>query len=136
MFWQTQPNNAALGPQSRLLTLTLTLLLSFPSMPCQLVSQTPAAPPRIEAVRKLYPVLLWNGNPIALIMPLLPCSPPTPQTPSFPRYTTRIEADRKLYPVLLSNGNLVHEGEAQNGRHFTVWEVRPDFPFDPSGRAS
>jgi aminopeptidase N len=38
------------------------------------------------------------------------------------KYTCRVEADKKLYPVLLSNGNLIESGDAENGRHFTVWE--------------
>ncbi|EFN58926.1 hypothetical protein CHLNCDRAFT_19903 [Chlorella variabilis] len=38
------------------------------------------------------------------------------------KYTTRIEADKAACPVLLSNGNLVGSGEAEGGRHFTVWE--------------
>ena len=36
-------------------------------------------------------------------------------------FTVRVEADKKSCPVLLSNSNLVEEGEAGNGRHFTVW---------------
>lgn len=35
-----------------------------------------------------------------------------------------MEADKKLYPVLLSNGNLIDSGDAANGRHYAVWEVR------------
>ncbi len=37
-------------------------------------------------------------------------------------FKVTIEADKELCPVLLSNGNLVDEGDARNGRHFTVWE--------------
>lgn len=36
-------------------------------------------------------------------------------------YTVRVEADKDAYPVLLSNGNKTDEGDAKNGRHFTVW---------------
>ena len=38
------------------------------------------------------------------------------------KYTCRVEADKTLYPVLLSNGNLKESGDAEGGRHFTVWE--------------
>lgn len=37
-------------------------------------------------------------------------------------FTTRVEADKEKYPVLLSNGNLKDSGDAENGRHFTVWD--------------
>lgn len=37
-------------------------------------------------------------------------------------FKVTVEADQKTCPVLLSNGNLINEGEAKNGRHFTVWE--------------
>jgi aminopeptidase N len=36
-------------------------------------------------------------------------------------FTVRVESDKATCPVLLSNGNLVEEGDAGNGRHFTVW---------------
>jgi aminopeptidase N len=36
-------------------------------------------------------------------------------------FTVRVEGDKSTCPVLLSNGNLVEEGDAGNGRHFTVW---------------
>ena len=36
-------------------------------------------------------------------------------------FTTRVEADKK-YPVLLANGNLIEAGEAENNRHYTIWE--------------
>ena len=38
------------------------------------------------------------------------------------KYTCRVEAAKGAYPVLLSNGNLVESGDAEDGRHFTVWE--------------
>ena len=48
------------------------------------------------------------------------------------RFTTRIEADKKQYPVLLSNGNLVDSGEAENSRHFVVWDdpfLKPSYLY-------
>ena len=37
-------------------------------------------------------------------------------------FTVRVEADKDKCPVLLSNGNLTHTGDADKGRHYTVWE--------------
>lgn len=37
-------------------------------------------------------------------------------------FKVSIEADKKKCPILLSNGNLIDSGDADNGRHFTVWE--------------
>lgn len=37
-------------------------------------------------------------------------------------YTVRVEADKAACPVLLSNGNLVSQGDAEDGRHFAVWQ--------------
>ncbi len=37
-------------------------------------------------------------------------------------YSTRISADKKQYPILLSNGNLIEHGEAENGRHWVLWQ--------------
>ncbi len=37
-------------------------------------------------------------------------------------FTTRIEADKAAYPVLLGNGNLTDSGDAENDRHFAVWD--------------
>lgn len=37
-------------------------------------------------------------------------------------FKVTIEADKKKCPVLLSNGNKIDEGDAKNGRHYTVWE--------------
>ena len=37
-------------------------------------------------------------------------------------FTVRIEADKAQYPILLSNGNMTDSGDAEDGRHFTVWE--------------
>ena len=36
-------------------------------------------------------------------------------------FSVRVEADKKGFPILLSNGNLVEQGDADNERHFTVW---------------
>jgi aminopeptidase N len=36
-------------------------------------------------------------------------------------FTVRVEADKATYPVLLSNGELTESGEADNGRHYTIW---------------
>ena len=47
-------------------------------------------------------------------------------------YTTRISADKAKYPVLLSNGNLVARGEAEEGRHWVLWEdpfKKPSYLF-------
>ena len=47
-------------------------------------------------------------------------------------YTTRISADKTKYPVLLSNGNLVSKGEAEDGRHWALWEdpfKKPSYLF-------
>ncbi|MEO0392432.1 MAG: M1 family aminopeptidase, partial [Pseudomonadota bacterium] len=48
------------------------------------------------------------------------------------RFTTRIEADKKSCPVLLGNGNLVENGDADQGRHYTIWEdphPKPSYLF-------
>ncbi|STX30109.1 aminopeptidase [Legionella beliardensis] len=37
-------------------------------------------------------------------------------------FTTRIAADKEKYPTLLSNGNLIDAGDAENGRHWVVWQ--------------
>jgi aminopeptidase N len=47
-------------------------------------------------------------------------------------FRVRVEADRTSCPVLLSNGNLVGEGEAEGGRHWTLWEdpfKKPSYLF-------
>ncbi|MGB0203446.1 MAG: aminopeptidase N [Neptuniibacter sp.] len=47
-------------------------------------------------------------------------------------FHTTIEADKEKYPVLLSNGNLVDRGEADNGRHWVMWEdpfLKPSYLF-------
>lgn len=36
-------------------------------------------------------------------------------------FTVRVEADKAAYPVLLSNGELQDSGDADGGRHYTVW---------------
>jgi aminopeptidase N len=38
------------------------------------------------------------------------------------RYRVRLSAERARFPVLLANGNPVEEGDAGEGRHFSVWE--------------
>ena len=46
-------------------------------------------------------------------------------------FTVRIEADKRL-PQLLSNGNLIETGDAENGRHFALWEdphPKPSYLF-------
>ena len=46
-------------------------------------------------------------------------------------FTVRIEADKSL-PHLLSNGNLIETGEAEEGRHFALWEdphPKPSYLF-------
>lgn len=37
-------------------------------------------------------------------------------------FKVRIEGFKANYPILLSNGNEVERGEAENGRHFVVWD--------------
>ncbi len=37
-------------------------------------------------------------------------------------FKVTVEADKEACPVLLSNGNKIDEGDAKDGRHFTVWE--------------
>ena len=37
-------------------------------------------------------------------------------------FEVRVEGDRETYPVLLSNGNKLEEGDAGDGRHFTIWQ--------------
>lgn len=47
-------------------------------------------------------------------------------------YTTRITADKSKYPVLLSNGNLIALGEAEEGRHWVLWQdpfKKPSYLF-------
>ncbi|QDP71246.1 aminopeptidase N [Legionella israelensis] len=47
-------------------------------------------------------------------------------------YNTRICADKKKYPVLLSNGNLIAQGDAENGRHWVIWQdpfKKPSYLF-------
>ena len=47
-------------------------------------------------------------------------------------FRVRVEADRASCPVLLSNGNLVEQGEAADGRHWTLWEdpfKKPSYLF-------
>ncbi|NBD95565.1 MAG: aminopeptidase N [Gammaproteobacteria bacterium] len=47
-------------------------------------------------------------------------------------YRVRLEAWRDVYPVLLSNGNRVESGDADDGRHFAVWEdpfPKPSYLF-------
>lgn len=47
------------------------------------------------------------------------------------KYTTKVIADKK-YPTLLSNGNKKKCGEAENNRHFCVWEdpfAKPSYLF-------
>ncbi|SPL69814.1 aminopeptidase N [Acinetobacter stercoris] len=46
-------------------------------------------------------------------------------------FTTRVEADKK-YPVLLANGNLLETGEAENNRHYAIWQdptKKPSYLF-------
>ncbi|RZG48108.1 aminopeptidase N [Acinetobacter wuhouensis] len=46
-------------------------------------------------------------------------------------FTTRVEADKK-YPVLLANGNLIEAGEADESRHYTIWQdptKKPSYLF-------
>jgi len=46
-------------------------------------------------------------------------------------YKVRVEADKK-WPVLLSNGNLIKEGEAEDGRHYALFEdpyPKPSYLF-------
>lgn len=38
------------------------------------------------------------------------------------KYRTKMIADKKKYPFLLSNGNRIENGEAENGRHWVMWE--------------
>lgn len=48
------------------------------------------------------------------------------------KYSTRISADKKQYPILLSNGNLIEQGEAENGRHWVLWQdpfKKPSYLF-------
>ncbi len=48
------------------------------------------------------------------------------------QYSTRISADKKQYPILLSNGNLKQSGDADNGRHWVLWEdpfKKPSYLF-------
>ncbi|MGQ3888322.1 aminopeptidase N [Legionella sp. CNM-1927-20] len=47
-------------------------------------------------------------------------------------FTTRITADKEKYPILLSNGNLIEASEAENGRHWVVWQdpfKKPSYLF-------
>ena len=48
------------------------------------------------------------------------------------RFTTRVEADGEKYPVLLSNGNPSEQGDAENGRHYAIWDdpfPKPSYLF-------
>ncbi|RPB40321.1 aminopeptidase N [Vibrio parahaemolyticus] len=38
------------------------------------------------------------------------------------KYTTKVIADKATYPYLLSNGNRIAQGEAENGRHWVLWQ--------------
>lgn len=38
------------------------------------------------------------------------------------KYTTRISAAKSDYPVLLSNGNLIDSGNAEQDRHWVIWQ--------------
>jgi aminopeptidase N len=47
-------------------------------------------------------------------------------------FTTRITADKEKYPILLSNGNLIDAGEAEDGRHWVIWQdpfKKPSYLF-------
>ncbi|WP_131782570.1 aminopeptidase N [Legionella gresilensis] len=47
-------------------------------------------------------------------------------------FTTRITADKESYPTLLSNGNLIEAGEAEDGRHWVIWQdpfKKPSYLF-------
>ncbi|WP_131782795.1 aminopeptidase N [Legionella gresilensis] len=47
-------------------------------------------------------------------------------------FTTRITADKEKYPILLSNGNLIEAGDAENGRHWVIWQdpfKKPSYLF-------
>jgi aminopeptidase N len=37
-------------------------------------------------------------------------------------FKVTLEANKTTCPILLSNGNKIDEGDAKDGRHFTVWE--------------
>jgi len=48
------------------------------------------------------------------------------------KFKVRIEGFKANYPVLLSNGNEVERGEAENGRHYVVWDdpfPKPSYLF-------
>ena len=47
-------------------------------------------------------------------------------------FTTRITADKTKYPILLSNGNLQDSGDAEDGRHWVIWQdpfKKPSYLF-------
>lgn len=47
-------------------------------------------------------------------------------------FEVRLEGDKATYPILLSNGNKLEEGEAENGRHFAIWQdphPKPSYLF-------
>ena len=47
-------------------------------------------------------------------------------------YRTKIVADKAKFPVLLSNGNLEDCGDAENGRHWAIWQdpfKKPSYLF-------
>ena len=47
-------------------------------------------------------------------------------------YETTIVADKEAYPILLGNGNLISSGDAEDGKHFAVWEdpfPKPSYLF-------
>lgn len=37
-------------------------------------------------------------------------------------FTVKITGDKAQYPFLLANGNMVESGDAEDGKHFAVWE--------------
>ena len=48
------------------------------------------------------------------------------------KFTVRVEASKEHYPVLLSNGNRLDHGDAEHGRHFSVWHdphLKPCYLF-------
>jgi aminopeptidase N len=47
-------------------------------------------------------------------------------------FNVRLSAAKDKYPVLLSNGNKVHEGDTEDGRHFSEWHdphPKPSYLF-------
>jgi aminopeptidase N len=48
------------------------------------------------------------------------------------KYTVRVEADKTKVPVLMANGNTIQSGQADNGRHFAIFEdpwAKPSYLF-------